>query len=82
MKYGVILADPAWRQTNRGPNGAAENALATMSATMTPGQIKGLPVKALAARDAVLVLWATWPMLEVALRVIPAWGFRYKTGFP
>jgi N6-adenosine-specific RNA methylase IME4 len=34
-----------------------------MSATMTPGQIMALAVKGLAARDAVLVLWATWPML-------------------
>ena len=46
-----------------GVNGEAENALATLSATMTPGQIKGLPVKELAARDAVLVLRAAWPML-------------------
>jgi N6-adenosine-specific RNA methylase IME4 len=82
MKYRLILADPPWRYANRGVNGAAENALATLSTTMAPVQIKALPVKALTARDAVLVLWATWPMLEVALRVIPAWGFRYKTGFP
>jgi hypothetical protein len=29
-----------------------------LSATMTPGQIKELAVKAMAARDTVLVLWA------------------------
>ena len=53
-----------------------------MSATMTPGQIMALAVKGVAARDAVLVLLTNWPMLEVALRPIPAWGFRIKTGFP
>jgi hypothetical protein len=35
-------------------NGTAEKHYATLSLTMTPGQIKGLPVKALAARNAVL----------------------------
>lgn len=32
-----------------------------------------------AAKDCVLYLWATAPLLPEALRVIEAWGFKYKS---
>lgn len=41
--------------------------------------IKALPVEELAGRDCVLFLWATFPMLQEALDVIHAWGFKFKT---
>lgn len=41
--------------------------------------IKALPVEELAGRDCVLFLWATFPMLQEALDVIRAWGFKFKT---
>jgi len=41
--------------------------------------ILDLPVSRLAAPDAVLFMWATWPKLPVAIDVMAAWGFRYKT---
>ena len=31
------------------------------------------------ARDSALFLWATFPQLNEAFRVIEAWGFKYKT---
>ena len=33
----------------------------------------------LAAKDSALFLWATFPQLNEAFRVIDAWGFKYKT---
>ena len=36
-------------------------------------------VEAVAARDAVLFLWATAPMLPQALQVVSAWGFTYRS---
>ena len=42
-------------------------------------EICALPVAEIAAPDSVLFLWATFPMLAEALRVISAWGFKYKT---
>ncbi len=48
-------------------------------ATMTDAEIAALPVNTLAADDCVLFLWAVWPKLDVALAVIGAWGFTYKT---
>jgi len=76
--YGVLIADPPWQYRNAGGNGAAENHYATMA---TP-DICALPIGHLVTRDAVLYLWATWPMLPDALQVIDAWGFTYKTGLP
>lgn len=41
--------------------------------------ICALDVVEMADKDCALFLWATFPMLPEALRVIKAWGFRYKT---
>ena len=38
-----------------------------------------MPVADLAAPDSVLFLWATFPQLPEALRLIKAWGFQYKS---
>jgi N6-adenosine-specific RNA methylase IME4 len=73
--YPVIYADPAWPYRNRGGNGAAENHYPVM----TVPEIKVLPVARLAAKDALLFMWGTWPNLPEALEVIHAWGFDYKT---
>ena len=74
-KYGIIYADPPWRyQMSRG-SGVAENHYPTMSLV----EICTLPIADIAAKDCVLFLWATFPQLKEALRVIDPWGFRYKT---
>lgn len=74
-KYAVIYADPPWGYRNKGTRAAA----ARHYPTMTPDDIKALPVADIAAADCVLFLWATFPMLPEALAVIEAWGFAYKT---
>lgn len=73
-KYSVIYADPPWSYT-QGGRGAAKNHYGTMTAK----EIKELPVEALAAENAVLFMWATFPNLPQALETIQAWGFKYKT---
>ena len=42
-------------------------------------ELCALPVADLAAPDSALFLWATFPQLPEALRLIKAWGFTYKT---
>ena len=73
-RYSIIYADPPWSYQNGG-RGAAKNHYNTM----TPEKIKALPVADLAAQDAVLLMWATFPQLPQALETIKAWGFTYKT---
>lgn len=74
-KYSVILADPPWRYSDSGCNGAAEKQYPTMSLE----DIKALPVHRLTESNCVLFLWATYPMLREALQVIDSWEFNYKS---
>jgi N6-adenosine-specific RNA methylase IME4 len=78
-KYGVILADPEWRfQTysrETGMDRAADNHYPTSPTDV----IAARPVQLIAAKDCVLFLWATAPMLPDALIVMAAWGFKYKS---
>jgi N6-adenosine-specific RNA methylase IME4 len=75
LAYNIIYADSPWRYRNSSCNGAAESHYQTMTTT----DICLLPVEDIAAKDSVLFLWATFPMLPDAISVISAWGFRYKS---
>lgn len=55
--------------------GAAEKIYPTMSLE----DICHLPVNEMADKDSLLFLWATFPKLKEAMKVIEAWGFEYKT---
>lgn len=80
--YGVIVADPPWTYTN-GKNSKGLTGLASGEYdTMTIDDICAMPVKDLAAKDGVLLLWGTFPLLPEALMVLKSWGYTYKTGFP
>ena len=71
----MIYADPPWRYSAKRVQGAAEHHYPTMSIN----ELCALPVAELAAPDSALFLWATFPQLPEALRLIHAWGFVYKT---
>lgn len=76
-KYDVIYADPPWLYKDA--LGGKSQRGATPYPCMTQSELKSLPVHNLAAKDCVLFLWATMPMLQEALDTIKAWGFKYKT---
>lgn len=88
QRFGVIAMDPPWkyggtRQFQRRPGG---NRLLPHQhhryASLPTAAIAALPVARLAADPCVLLMWATWPLLEDALACIRAYGFSYVTGFP
>ena len=74
-KYDVIYADPPWRYQDKKCNGAC----AFHYDTMKIRDIKDLPVKELAAKDCVIFMWITYPMLKEGIELMEAWGFKYKT---
>ena len=78
-KYGVIYADPEWRfevySRDTGLDRSADNHYSTTATD----SICERPVGDIAADDCCLFLWATVPMLPDALKVIEAWGFKYKS---
>lgn len=77
MKYNIIYADPPWNYRDKAS--AGERGAAFKYPTMSDHDIKNLPIKDIAADDCALFLWITFPKLDIALDVIKAWGFKYKT---
>jgi N6-adenosine-specific RNA methylase IME4 len=78
-KFNVILADPPWRyETSRvGRFGCAEHHYDTMAIE----DIWAMPVRELAADDAMCLIWATGPKFPEAVLTMQHWGFDYKTIF-
>jgi len=76
-KYNIIYADPPWKYSDKRQHDPAYGGI-TYS-TMKTDDIASLPVGNIAEKDSVLFLWATNPMLPDALKVMKAWGFKYKT---
>lgn len=74
--YSVILADPPWRFEVRSRETGMDRAAANHYPVMTTDDIAAMEIPA--AKNCVLFLWATNPMLRDALRVMEAWGFEYK----
>lgn len=73
----IINCDPPWSYDNQAHSNAAESHYPTMS----DEQLAALPVAGLAGEDCALLMWATLPRLDSALRVMAAWGFEYRTAF-
>lgn len=80
-RYGVILADPEWRFEAWSRESGMDRAADNHYPTSPLAAIKARGVEEIAADDAVLLLWATVPMLPHALEVMLAWGFAYKSHF-
>lgn len=72
-KYQVIYADPPWQYSSTG------NLKEKPYRTMTLEELKNLPVKNLRDEDCALFLWAANPLLDKAIELLVAWGFKYKT---
>lgn len=77
--YGLIMADPPWTFRTRSAKGITAKGAGGQYATRTLAEIMSMPVADLAAKDAILWLWATNPMLPEAFMVMRAWGFTFKT---
>lgn len=78
MKFRTILADPPWLFPTWSEKGGGRGPKRHYKEQATEW-LESLPVRHLADSTCVLFLWATWPLMQDAFRVIAAWGFEYKT---
>lgn len=78
-KYQIIYADPPWEYRQSGSKTKARGMAKQHYPTMSTNEIAALPICDLAADSAILFLWATFPNIDQALKVIASWGFIYKT---
>lgn len=76
-KYSIIYADPPWSFSAWSDR--AQRHISKHYQTMANQEIINLPISSLSKDDAVLLMWATFPNLPLALETIKAWGFTYKT---
>ena len=82
-KYNIIYADPPW-DVKAGPKQGRSEGDSTSSNdlvyhTMLLDEIKDLPVKQMADKNAVLFLWTINKYLEQSYSVARCWGFRPST---
>lgn len=78
-KYSIIYADPPWEYRQSGSLKKSRGMARKHYKTMRTEEICSLPVRDLKTDDAILFLWATFPNIAEALKVMEAWGFTYKT---
>jgi N6-adenosine-specific RNA methylase IME4 len=71
--FDVILADPPWRYSFTAVSGNPEE----QYPTMTLDDLCNLKIPS--AKDSILFLWATNPLIREALKVVEAWGYEYLT---
>lgn len=76
-KYGVLYGDCPWQYTNKNTGGSMKSGASNKYPTMSTDELCALKVPS--DKNAVLFLWVTNPFLEDGLRVMKAWGFKYKT---
>jgi len=77
-RYPVIYADPPWKFAAYSEKGEGRSAVAHYDC-MTMDQLFALRVQEIASDDAVLFLWTTDPFLQMGMKLIEAWGFKFKT---
>ena len=82
-KYQIIYADPPWKFKNYNDKWHKDNKegrwVARHYTIQTTEDICNLPVKEISDKNSVLLMWATFPKLQDAFKVIEEWGFTYKT---
>ncbi|HEY9054366.1 MAG TPA: MT-A70 family methyltransferase [Rectinemataceae bacterium] len=77
-KFATILADPPWRFLNRTGKVAPEHRRLTRYQTLSTQEICEIPVSTATLESSHLYLWVPNALLPDGLKVMEAWGFRYK----
>lgn len=79
-KYQIIYADPPWKYkvwSKKGNGRSAESHYKTMNIEDIIN-LKGF-INNISDENCILFIWVTYPCLKEGLKVIEAWGFKYKT---
>jgi site-specific DNA-methyltransferase (adenine-specific) len=77
MKYQIIYADPPWTYEKTGGVKNSRGMAKQFYNTMSLEDIQNLPVNGIADTSCALFLWATYPKMPDALKVVSSWGFDY-----
>ena len=78
-KYNIIYADPPWEYKQSGSKKNSRGMAKQHYDTMPTDEICRLPIKEIKTDNAICFMWATFPNIDQALKVMQEWGFIYKT---
>lgn len=78
-KYDVIYADPPWEYRQSGSKKSSRGLAKQHYDTMPTQEICDFPVREICRDKTICFMWATFPNIAEALKVMQAWGFTYKT---
>ena len=80
-KYKIIYADPPWSYKVWPKDTGLGRSAESHYLTMTTEKIQNMRsvIDRISDKDCALFLWVTAPCLQEGLKVIDAWGFKYKT---
>ncbi len=78
-KYQIIYAYPPWKYKQSGSKTNSRGMAKQHYPTMSTEDICNLPVGEIAIDNAICFMWATFPNIGEALKVMKSWGFEYKT---
>lgn len=78
-KYNIIYADPPWEYKQTGSKINSRGMAKQHYETMNTKDICELPIKNIKTENAICFMWATFPNIKEALKVMESWGFIYKT---
>ncbi len=77
----LIYADPEWRFETFSRETGLDRSADNHYPTSILDEIKARDVPSIAAKDCVLFLWTTAPMLESGIEVLNFWTFDYRSNF-
>jgi N6-adenosine-specific RNA methylase IME4 len=75
--YSIVYADPPWVYRDKAL--AGNRGAGCKYPLMSYDELSRMDIHRIAQKDAVLFMWTTFPQLSVALKLIDAWKFTYKT---
>lgn len=78
-KYNIIYTDPPWEYKQSGSKTKSRGMAKQHYKTMATKDICNLPIRSITTDDCICFMWATFPNIGEALKVMEAWGFEYKT---
>ena len=78
-KYSVIYADPPWEYKQSGSKTNSRGMAKQHYNTLSTDDICNIPVRNICQEQAICFMWATFPNIAEAIKVMEAWGFKYKT---
>lgn len=80
--FEVIYCDPPWDYDGRTfLNGKAHDTGAASDhyPTMTPNELCQMNIQHIASKNSICYMWTTGPQLDISIKVLTSWGFKYKT---